>query len=256
MGTNGAMQDAAVPACLSQEQREHFSNEERREGGRTHTSSLMIYWLARNNWSHPNLADLAAWALGEEGALHTSQISHMRQGKMRMMGVKVLDAFGAINCAVWAYHQNKELLKNMGIGVVPAKIEGLIKDAEVLINPHNGQPLDAGAFMNVYLGYIKIPGVMKGLAEGAKVDHKKMAAKMTGYIYGRIQKSGKDFPAAKEIAIKTVGEEMAVKIIGAAVGIASFTAKDLAAQIRPIVDALNAIDGKETTVEQVEQELS
>ena len=40
----------------------------------------MIYWLAQNEWSHPIFEYLAAWALNEEGALHTSQVSHIQNG--------------------------------------------------------------------------------------------------------------------------------------------------------------------------------
>ncbi len=100
----------------------------RRELGRQHMSSVMIYWLDRNNWSHPDFTLLAAWALNEEGALHDSQVSHIRNGKMRMMGVKSLDAFGAINQAVWAYNQDREAFRQMGCATVTEKVERLITE--------------------------------------------------------------------------------------------------------------------------------
>ena len=86
-------------------------------------SAALIHWLDQNRWSHPNLQDLACWALDEEGALHTSQVSHIRNGKMRMIGVKTMDALGAINLAVWAYRENPSLLKRLGIHSVPERIE-------------------------------------------------------------------------------------------------------------------------------------
>ena len=36
--------------------------------------------------SHPTLSELADWACGEAGTLHTSQISHLRTGKAVMLG--------------------------------------------------------------------------------------------------------------------------------------------------------------------------
>ena len=87
------------------------NNAERREAGRVHMSATMIHWLARNDWSHPTFVALANWAMNEDAVMHTSQASHIRNGKTRMIGLKSLDAFGTINLAVWAYHNNKKLLK-------------------------------------------------------------------------------------------------------------------------------------------------
>ena len=54
------------------------NNEDRRDFGKQHTSAVLVYWLSRNDWSHPNLELLANWALDEEGALHnkTKRIMH------------------------------------------------------------------------------------------------------------------------------------------------------------------------------------
>ncbi len=43
----------------------------RRELGRQHMSSVMIYMLNVNEWSHPNFEFLAEFALNEKGALHS-----------------------------------------------------------------------------------------------------------------------------------------------------------------------------------------
>ena len=98
-------------------------------------SAVMIYWLAQNGWSHPAVETLAVWALNEEGVVHTSQISHIRNGKMRMMGVKTLDAFGAINLAVWAFQNDRALLEKMGAAVVTSRIEDLIREAICIKDP-------------------------------------------------------------------------------------------------------------------------
>lgn len=225
-------------------------NATRREEGRKHMSATMIYWLARNSWSHPAFESLAVWALGgETGAIHTSQVSHMRNGKMRMMGVKVLDAFGAINCAVWAYRNDRALLKQMNINSVPEQIEILIRDAECIMDPLTGLPLDQGGWMNLYLGYLRIPGVV-GAAKG-DADFEKVAAKVGRYIYQRIQKSGMEFPAAKAAAAKVVGEELAAKMLAVAVGLETMTAEQLTNVFGPLCEGLAAIDGESVSPEAV-----
>ena len=231
-------------------QKQQSDNAVRRENGRQHMSATMIYWLARNSWSHPAFESLAVWALaGETGAIHTSQVSHMRQNKMRMMGVKVLDCFGAINCAVWAYRNDRDLLKMMNIYSVPESIEILIRDAESILDPDSSLPLDQGGWMNLYLGYLRIPGVIGNTKD--EVDLDKAALKLSKYIYQRITKSGSEFPVAKEAAAKAVGDEMAAKMISVAVGLDSFTAAQLPAVIEAICKGLEAIDGQDVSPEAV-----
>ena len=59
-----------------------------------------------SNVSHP---EMAARRLGrnEAGNLHTSQISHLRNQKMRMLGVKSLDALGRINTSAYAFRNDR-----------------------------------------------------------------------------------------------------------------------------------------------------
>lgn len=222
-------------------------NSERRELGRQHTSAAMIFWLARNQWSHPNLEDLAAWALNEEGAIHTSQISHIRNGKMRMMGVKTLDAFGAINLAVWAYHHDREALKTLGVATITDKIQGLIEFAEPIMNPNTDEPLDAGGWMNLYLGYLRIPGVVGG-AKG-DIDFEKAVNGLGRYVSRVISQSGKDFIEARPVLERSMGPDDAQKLIAVAAGLGTYSSTELAATMAKICEALERLDGQRRTPE-------
>lgn len=216
-------------------------NEERREFGKRHTSAVLVFWLSRNNWSHPNLELLASWALNEEGALHTSQVSHIRNGRMRMLGVKTIDALGAINLAAWAYHNDKELLKELGTAQLTAKIEELMLNAEAVIDPRTNEPLTQGGWMELYLGYIKIPGVVGGASSGK--DFSKAAGMLGGYIEKVIRESGKDFGTAKSIFSKHLSPEKATRMVAAAAHLEEFTAEEVTAEIGNICTALEALDG-------------
>ena len=217
------------------------NNEDRRDFGKQHTSAVLVYWLSRNDWSHPNLELLANWALDEEGALHTSQISHIRNGRMRMLGVKTIDALGAINLATWAYHHDKALLKELGTGQLTAKIEELLLDAEAVIDPRTNEPLTQGGWMELYLGYIKVPGVVGGASNTQ--DFAKAAAQLGTYIEKVIRDSGKDFGSAKSVFAKTLNQTKATRMIAAAAHLEEFTADEVTGEINNICEALEALDG-------------
>ena len=217
------------------------NNEDRRDFGKQHTSAVLVYWLSRNDWSHPNLELLANWALDEEGALHTSQVSHIRNGRMRMLGVKTIDALGAINLATWAYHHDKKLLKELGTAALTSKLEELLLDAEAVIDPRTNEPLTQGGWMELYLGYIKIPGVVGGAS--ITQDFSKAAAQLGTYIEKVIRDSGKDFGSAKSVFAKKLNADKATRMIAAAAHLEEFTAEEVTAEIGNICTALEALDG-------------
>lgn len=231
-------------------------NEERRAFGKQHMSAAMIWWLAQNDWSHPNMETLANWALHEEGALHTSQVSHIRNGRMRMLGVKTIDALGAINVATWAFHNDKKLLKVLGCDVVDAKIEALLQDAKCLLHPVSGEPLDAGGFMNLYLGYLQLDGVVGGAS--TSTDFSAIADKIGAYLEDAIRTSGTDFVDAKGIFAKAFDGNMekATKLVAVAAGLDKFTSDELTADAANICNALERLDGKGRTPDSLIKELA
>lgn len=224
-------------------------NVARRDFGKQHTSAVLIFWLSRNDWSHPNLEDLATWALNEEGALHTSQVSHIRNGRMRMLGVKSIDALGAINLATWAYHNDKALLKSLNTKTTTAKIEELLQDAEAIIDPRDNTPLSQGGWMELYLGYVKIPGVIGGAS--TSTDFSVVANQLGSYIEKVIRDSGKDFGSAKSIFAKALSPEKATRLVAAAAHLEEFTPDEVTAEISNVCKALEALDGKKRDPEAV-----
>ncbi|QNJ25881.1 hypothetical protein SynSYN20_01554 [Synechococcus sp. SYN20] len=242
------MTTATIPSTLDRSQ-VLMDNAARRDFGKTHTSAVLVYWLSRNNWSHPNLEELASWALSEEGALHTSQISHIRNGRMRMLGVKTIDALGAINLATWAYKNEKAVLKTLGTSTLTARIEEMLKDAEPIIDPRTNEPLTQGGWMELYLGYIKVPGVVGGASESQ--DFSKVAAQLGTFIETVIRDSGKDFSSAKSIFTKKLSAAQATRMISAAAHLEEFTPDEVTAEIGNICTALEALDGKKRNPEAV-----
>jgi hypothetical protein len=145
----------AWPAFLPEQTVLQASGEERREAGRLHFSEALLMLLRQV--SHPQLSDLADWACNEAGNLHTSQISHMRNNKVRMLGTKALDALGRINQAAWMVQNQPALLPHLGTAKLSPAIQAILERYEPLLHPEHGQPLGAGDFMAIYLGYLTLP---------------------------------------------------------------------------------------------------
>ena len=220
------------------------TNEQRRQKGRMHTSAVLVYWLSRNDWSHPNVELLAKWALNEESALHPSQLSHLRNGKTRLMGVKCLDALGQVNLAVWAYqNNNKELLDILGAGPLSPQIEGLVKHAEVLMNPNTGLPIDQADWMSVYLGYMVLPDVVNG-PEGDP-QFQEVVDRFGLYISAVLEAKGIGIADATGMLAKaTNNPQLAETLMLAAVGLKPLEANQLTTQFQSICQALTVLDGK------------
>ena len=219
------------------------SNELRREQGRNHVSSLMIWWFAKNEWSHPIFSELADWALNETGSVHPSQLSHIRNRKMRMMGLKVIEAFGAVNLAVFAYQQDKRpdikdgdrLIRRLGVRPVTPQIESWIENATVIVNPITKEPVGQGCFVNIYLGYIKIEGVLNGSSDQDPQKMNRIAGVFGEFVQKRIKDSSSDIWSALAIAEACFGDESrAKKFVAVATGLDSYTGLELQRDIHEI----------------------
>lgn len=163
--------------------------ETRRESGRVHFTQVLTLMLKET--SHPEMAQLADWACNETGNLHTSQISHLRNAKMRMLGVKSVDALGRINCAAWAFkNDRKGLFKEMGTAQTTAKIEAILEKFEPVLHPMWGEPLNAGDLMMLYLGYIRLD-ILGATDDVESLDA--VAAKIGDWVTDLIDEKGMKF---------------------------------------------------------------
>lgn len=158
----------------------------RRDAGRNCFTRLLAYLL--KDISHPEMSLLADWALNEPGCLHTSQLSHLRNAKMRMLGVKSLDALGMINVAAYNYqNRDRETLQKLGTAPVTARVEEILSRYQPLVDQNFGEPLNAGDLMMVYLGYVIPEGIE---AEGDKRDWDAVSSNLPDWLEGLIEERG------------------------------------------------------------------
>lgn len=144
--------------------------------------------------SHPQLSDLADWACGETGNLHTSQISHMRNNRLRMLGTKAIDALGRVNQAAWVQKHRPELLRSLGCGAITPRIEKILSAYQPLVDPATGEPLGSGDFLELYLGYRRLP---ISLPRKLSVEEAEALAERLGeWLDLRLQEAGLSFRTA------------------------------------------------------------
>jgi hypothetical protein len=199
----------------------------RREAGRQHFSEALLFLL--RYVSHPQLSELADWACNEPGNLHTSQISHMRNNKVRMLGTKAVDALGRINQAAWVQRHRPELLAELGTAPLTPRLSAILNAYQPLLDPISQEPLGSGALMAIYLGYLRLP----------IAQPRSLSAEQAGLLAGLIGEwfdaalsaRGLGFRAAtRRVQLAWPGEkagaERLVRVIG---GLEDYSAKQLTA---------------------------
>ena len=201
-----------------------------------------MYWLSRNDWSS-NVELLAKWALNEESALHPSQLSHLRNGKTRLMGVKCWDALGRQPGGLGIPEQQKRSAGHPA-GPLSPQVESLVKHAEVLMNPNTGLPMDQSDWMSVCLGYMVLPDVVMA----PKVTRTFRVDRFGQYISNVLEAEGIGIGDATGMLAKaTNNPQLAETLMLAAVGLKPLEANQLTTQFQAICRAPTVPDRKSAT---------
>ena len=165
--------------------------DKRRDTGRGNFTTVLNFML--QDVSHPEMALLADWATNEAGCLHTSQMSHLRNQKMRMLGVKSLDALGRINTSAHAFKTDRSgVFRKLDTATTTPRIEEILERFDPVIHPDTGAPLDAGGLMMVYLGYLELPELVPAKAV-EDADMASAAKKIGGWVEELLEERGLKF---------------------------------------------------------------
>jgi hypothetical protein len=213
--------------------------EERREGGRQHLSEAVLQIL--RHISHPQLSELADWACNEVGNLHASQVSHLRHGKLKMLGVKCVDALGRINQAAWVFHRQPALLERMGTAPLTPRIEAILRRYDPLVHPGREEPLGAADYMALYLGYLQLP--VEAPLQLSEEQSAALAARIGVWLDGQLTEQGLSFrEAARRLRLAWPGEasgaERLIRVIG---GMEDYTPRQLSEEWERIAVASAAV---------------
>ena len=227
--------------------------EARREQGRSHFTDALVQLL--RHVSHPQLSELADWACNETGNLHTSQISHLRNSKMRMLGIKCVDALGRINQAAWAYHHQPALMSQLGTAPLTPRLESILKGYAPLLHPITEQPLDAGEFLAVYLGYLQLP-ISPPLSLSSR-QAELLAERLGGWLDQAFSADGISFrEAGQRLRSAWCGESFGVeRLLRVVAGMEDYSPRQLADDWERIAASVAAALGRTLDPQQLAEEL-
>ncbi|MCS5700780.1 hypothetical protein NZK32_17195 [Cyanobium sp. FGCU-52] len=241
------------PACLPDPEQLALPGALRREAGRHHFTEALNHLL--KPISHPQLSDLADWACNESGSLHTSQISHLRNNKMRMLGTKSVDALGRLNQAAWIFQHRPELRDRLGTAALTPRIEAILEVFAPLLDPRTQLPLGSGEFLYLYLGYLRLP-IEPPLVLDQK-QKEQLAERIGIWLDQQLSARGLSFrDASSRIRLawsgETAGADRLVRVIS---GLEDYSARDLAGEWERITATAAAVLERPLTPRSLAEEL-
>lgn len=130
--------------------------------GREHTAAVINWWLGRNGFSHLQAQQLAAWVFGDETWLQTSQLSHLRNGRMRAPQLKLFEGIAGMNAAIAGWRQDGQKACVRRWGPAPkAMPDAVAMDAATFLwfPGEEDRPLIFHDFADLFVGYLQLPYV-------------------------------------------------------------------------------------------------
>lgn len=124
--------------------------------GRDRLARAIRLLLARNDLSHKELADFAAWAAVDDEQstwLNKSQISTLRNSRLPKPGPQLFMALGTLNQALARLGQGQP------VKPLPQQLRKLAAEPGpwFLAHPATGAPCDAGDWFRIYAGLLAHP---------------------------------------------------------------------------------------------------
>lgn len=133
---------------------------ERHLEGREHTAVVLNWWIRRCGFTHTMVTALAAWVCGDHTWLQGSQLSHLRNSRMRTPQFKLFEGISAVNEAVatWRLQGKEACLKEWGPLPAQAPAEFLMDEATYLWHPDQGEgsPLIFHDFCDLFAGRLRL----------------------------------------------------------------------------------------------------
>jgi hypothetical protein len=232
----GCMASVFWPSCLPAPEVLAQGAEERRAAGQAHFTEVLLALL--QSVSHPQLSELADWACNGSGALHTSQISQLRNQKVRMLGSKAIDALGRVNQAAWTQRHHPHLLPQLGCAPLTPRIEKILAAFQPLVDPSSGEPLGSGALLEIHLGLRRLPVELPRVL--VVEEAQRLAERLTDWLEGELRHRGWSLREAGQRLQQAWGAEAsgAKRLVRVLAGLETYSAKQLIDGWEPIAMAV------------------
>lgn len=132
----------------------------RRQQGQDHLAEILNWWFTRNGLSHAQASAIAAWTTGERTALQTSQLSHLRNGRLSSPQLKVFEGLAALNDGIDSWQRRGPSWCIERWGPVPDRLFGgaALAAGAVLWHPQQQgeQPLVFADFCAAFAGFLRL----------------------------------------------------------------------------------------------------
>jgi hypothetical protein len=126
----------------------------------------MNWWMQRLGFTHAMATALAAWVCGDSSWLQGSQLSHLRNGRMRTPQLKLFEGLAAFNGAIalWRLEGSAACVRAWGPLPSQAPPPSAMDSALFLWHPSQGEetPLVFHDFCDLFVGYLQLPYVDQG----------------------------------------------------------------------------------------------
>jgi hypothetical protein len=136
---------------------------ERHIEGRDHTAAVLNWWLRRCGFTHAMTTALAAWVCGDHTWLQGSQLSHLRNNRMRTPQLKLFEGISAVNevVATWRQQGKEACISKWGPMPGEAPASECLDLAIYLWHPEGGEdtPLVFHDFCDLFAGRLRLPYV-------------------------------------------------------------------------------------------------
>ncbi len=133
---------------------------ERHLEGRDHTATVLNWWIRRCGFTHTMVTALAAWVCGDHTWLQGSQLSHLRNSRMRTPQFKLFEGISAVNEAIatWRMQGKEACFKQWGPLPGPAPSDFMMDAAIYLWHPDQGEqtPLVFHDFCDLFAGRLRL----------------------------------------------------------------------------------------------------
>lgn len=136
---------------------------------------MLNTWLGQAGLSHDQVDLITNWALRESGKLSSSQMSHLRNARIKSPSPMIMEGLAALNSVIWRWQtQGSEACIALFGPYSTHNIQPEWLDhATWLPHPdHPDEPLCFGDFAELFVGYLELPsiGVKLSVADGPELS--------------------------------------------------------------------------------------
>lgn len=228
--------------------------------GRAHLGHVLNWWLRRCNITHSMATALAAWVCGDSTWLQGSQLSHLRNGRMRTPQLKLMEGLAGLNeaFAAWKIDGPEACRKRWGPLPDNAPAPFVMDEAVFLWHPDDlerMQPLVFRDFCDLFVGYLRLPYVDDGVVSPgqSRLISDRISEELDMWMLGE----GSVRAAMMTLADLYPGTPARLdKLRRVAQGLESYTSDELEDEAYALGELFSAIRGRQITGPELYAELT